>query len=554
MQTGFAIRIRVCGAFQVESAGGEVLTPKGRKECGLLALLALGKGLRRSREALQDKLWSESEAPKAQASLRRALANIRKSLGPYAEILQCDRLEVRLDPARVEVLRDPEQPGDELLETPQVKDPEFENWLRDLRQRAAAGQPGPEAGARTGARTGAGPFPGSFPGPVPVPSAPLAGQKPRSLFVIQQVTDPGSDAEAMASEAVRDAIAKRLLALDGITVLLPDCPVEPGATTTTVELRSAVENGSYYLFLRLVYGIDRICFWSDRLTCDLQLDKIVSSPDLAAFLSRALDAIVTNNPGARAVPTPGYALVHRTAMLLFTGNRDKILEAQTILRDLHGPDSSGCVAAWRAFGLLTQSLEFGERRPQLVETALALAEEALTAGGADPVVPALASIVNVKLNGDFDYGHHLALKACALGDQNPYALNAMSQACFFRGEFERGYQLSKKAQFLTNGMRNSHYWDIQACLAALGVGKIDRAFEYARKSHIEWPGNRPSLRYLVALSILKDDWPAARLYAGKLRRLEPDFDFAALTSASYPVETLRRVGLQAELSAKLATA
>src|SRR3954453_639558 len=75
------LRIYVVGAFRVLAQNGEDLTPRGRKARALLALLALTPTRRRSRPALQDKLWSDRGPEQGAASLRQTLTEIRRAFG-----------------------------------------------------------------------------------------------------------------------------------------------------------------------------------------------------------------------------------------------------------------------------------------------------------------------------------------------------------------------------------------------------------------------------------------------------------------------------------------
>src|SRR5215204_6707828 len=75
------LRISVIGAFRVLAHDGEDLTPRGRKARAVLALLALTPTRRRSRSALQDKLWSDRGPEQGAASLRQALTEIRRAFG-----------------------------------------------------------------------------------------------------------------------------------------------------------------------------------------------------------------------------------------------------------------------------------------------------------------------------------------------------------------------------------------------------------------------------------------------------------------------------------------
>src|SRR3954451_7746293 len=75
------LRICVIGAFRILTPDGEDLTPRGRKARALLAILALTPTRRRSRPALQDKLWSDRGPEQGAASLRQTLTEIRRALG-----------------------------------------------------------------------------------------------------------------------------------------------------------------------------------------------------------------------------------------------------------------------------------------------------------------------------------------------------------------------------------------------------------------------------------------------------------------------------------------
>src|SRR5215203_470575 len=131
------LRISVIGAFRVLAHDGEDLTPRGRKARALLALLALTPTRRRSRPALQDKLWSDRGPEQGAASLRQTLTEIRRAFGEmYRDCLVSDlrgiglateRIVVDLDTADLsELARQTEPP--QLLEDIDVADDEFEDW------------------------------------------------------------------------------------------------------------------------------------------------------------------------------------------------------------------------------------------------------------------------------------------------------------------------------------------------------------------------------------------------------------------------------------------
>ena len=125
------------GPFQLRDAQGTDLTPRSRKAQGLLALIGASPRLRRSRTWLQDKLWSDRGPEQGAASLRQCLSEIRSVLRRH---LTCFRTElgwIGLDPERVLVNTTlPDRSGGEyveFLEGIDIRDPEFENWLREQR-------------------------------------------------------------------------------------------------------------------------------------------------------------------------------------------------------------------------------------------------------------------------------------------------------------------------------------------------------------------------------------------------------------------------------------
>ncbi len=534
------ITITLVGEMTVTNAAGIDVTPTRMKERGLLALLALAPNHKKSREAIQDKLWSESETTQAQNSLRRALSNIRKAFGEDADVLGADRHSVWLEQGAVRVDTGQRGTGGELLEGLSVRDPEFENWRRDMLS-THANQSG------TAGADNAGPV-------VSRPNAVAAQPDQRSRYLFRFVGHPDRTDEEFLLNYATDLLAKRLLSLGDVDIVLAgfdEVEVEDPLSTVTVELRSLVQGDDWHVHLRLLRGPHNACFWADRTSVPFDYGSITGERLLGSFVSKAFGALISNRPGAGQADQPRYMKIQNAARLLFSGDYDRIMQSQQVLAELAGGAYGGITGAWLGFGKLTEVLEFGDTTHALVEEALQLSDESLLQSATNPVVPALAAIVNMKLGGDFDYGRHLSDRAVSLCDQNPYALNAASQAAFFFGDHEQSYRLAMAARDCAEGMPNIDYWDIQACLAALGAGRIDEALAAAQQSHLRSPRCRPPLRYLVALNLLKQDMAAAEKYAARLRKLEPGFGFDSFFADGYPVETLRRVGMLDQLRDRL---
>ncbi|RMI22772.1 hypothetical protein DA102_010145 [Sinorhizobium meliloti] len=134
--------LRAVGQFELLDAAGVDRSPRSRKACGVLALLALAPGLRRSRTWLQAMLWSDRGGEQAAASLRQALRNIRQHLGSDRAVLRSDRLAVSLDAVMLGVSFEPPirplsgQSEAELFEDIDIADPKFRTWIQHQRQAA----------------------------------------------------------------------------------------------------------------------------------------------------------------------------------------------------------------------------------------------------------------------------------------------------------------------------------------------------------------------------------------------------------------------------------
>lgn len=134
--------VNLIGRMTVRTIGGEQLTPRSRKAQALLAVLCLSRDGERSRKWLQNLLWSDRGEEQGAASLRSSLSEIRNSFGDFKDVFSTDRVSVRLDlkKLRVDVLEMSESEWaavrsdqSDFLEGFDIRDPEFEDWLRTQR-------------------------------------------------------------------------------------------------------------------------------------------------------------------------------------------------------------------------------------------------------------------------------------------------------------------------------------------------------------------------------------------------------------------------------------
>ncbi|MEL6585042.1 MAG: hypothetical protein AAFQ50_00045 [Pseudomonadota bacterium] len=511
---------------------GTDVTPIRRKERGLLALLALSPGQRKPRNILKDKLWSDRSSVQASNSLRRALCDLRRFLGPAGAAVKSDRHDIWLT-AAFEIDRGGGQDaGADLLEGLDVPDAEFEEWLRDLRQNDSGNVVMPQRRASNLRMT---------------PRISDAS----TLVTIMPAAAPVGPEDTFLSALLMDTFSSRMKAEGDAEVHVGSEPtnqrISEAGAYLRLEVASVVNDGRWHVHLRAFMDRGRRFLWSGRFDLPLDFRVICDGTDLAAFVSTALANIFSSLRNLRTTSRSTYLTLHRTAHRLFTARRDDVAVAETELAALSSSSSAALALAWRAFALLTRALEFGEDQNLLRDQAKCLIGEALILGQENPLVLALAAQVEIKLCNDLERGKHLATASLRACDQNPYALHAMSQAQLYEGAFGAAHDTALRARRMAEGMSNAFCWDMQVCLTALGIEDLATSEAAARSAHACNPDFRPALRYLTALNLIQSNRDRAVTYAAALAEREPGFVLSDLKCPSYPMHTLRRAGFDRDL-------
>ena len=126
------LEINLFGACIVRSVGPMAYEITGTKHRALFALLATAPFGRRTRSFLQDTLWGTSCFDSGRQSLRRALSDIKALMGPaFEQVLVVNNAEISLKLDCVHFIGRPG--GGEFLEGLDIRDNEFNEWLRGIR-------------------------------------------------------------------------------------------------------------------------------------------------------------------------------------------------------------------------------------------------------------------------------------------------------------------------------------------------------------------------------------------------------------------------------------
>lgn len=128
------IEITLFGACMVRLVeGGEITGAKHRALFALLVTAPLG---RRSRTYLQETLWGLADYESGHQNLRRALSDLRKSLGPiFDDVLMVTSTELEIDMTKVQVRGSPKDGA--FLDDLNVRERSFVRWRDEKRAKPA---------------------------------------------------------------------------------------------------------------------------------------------------------------------------------------------------------------------------------------------------------------------------------------------------------------------------------------------------------------------------------------------------------------------------------
>lgn len=525
------VRILLFGQFSVVSDDGRDRTPRSAKAQGLIALLATSAKKSRARAWLQDKLWSDRGQEQGAASLRQALSEIRKALGPWRDALGADRSRVWLADGMVDVVLAPPAGAAEFLEGIDVRDPEFESWLREERMARA-----PDT---TRAR--------------PIPSGALAlnrqglDQRPNRPSIYIRGALVGTGAQGLLRQQFVDCITRTIgetLSVDVRTY--PPLPGQRGAFRIDIE---TIEAGAGQIVLRASLhelSSARLVWNGLRQTGDGRsfplgdLEVIRLANELIEALA---DELMLRSPFN---PREDVNAIHRLAVRkLFTLRADKMDQAEALFKLAHEMEPRGIYLAWLAQLQAFRAIErHGPDRRTLSEGACEYTARALELEPLNSMVLAVVSYARNAFDPDPLDSAEIASRSVEINPYNPIALDSLSIARLYTGDVQGAHDLAVRVQRLGMRAPNRFWWDMGLCVSAAANGQTDLAIRMAHSSAALAPSFRAPLRYLVALYAGAGDEERAIEIAAKLKAIEPEFTFDRLAlDAAYPVGVLRKTGL-----------
>ncbi|ABN78060.1 SARP family transcriptional regulator [Cereibacter sphaeroides] len=566
------LRMYLFGPFTLLGPDGEELTPKSRKSRAILAMLAVAPRGSRSRVWLRDKLWSDRGEDQASASLRQALLDIRKSLGPRAaHVLTADKNTVSLDLAAVAVdaleLAARERRGEEgstehFLEGIDVRDPEFEDWLALERQSwfarleeagfeaDLAPRPAPSEARREASQA------------VPRTSPPAAPQPPQSLLrqedeggwrvaMMPPVILGGDPAAAVLQADVQRAL-RRALVETGDLRLVDMAPVAlgdlgaglagsgllarlPEQVHLSVQVRVLADHSYLRVGIVLQNPADNALVWSDEV--------IVPRRESIGEASFAMPLIVRATEEAtlhflRRHGTEGAEAEGRIAAAvasMFRLARGDLDRSEEILRRHLDRTPTAQGYAWLAFlNTFRVGQRFNPADAPLIEETQHLARRALGLEPNNALVSALVGHIHSYLFGEFDYAAALFEQSLRVNPAQTLAWDLYAMLHAYAGQPKRALAMARWARHLGAFSPHRYYFETTRAITGNFSGDHQTAIDAGQSALAERPDFNSLLRVLVSSNAHLDRPEEARLFLERLLQVEPNFSVASLRDAGYP--------------------
>lgn len=497
--------INVWGDFSVADMNGRSLAPRGLKANFLLAALVLSTDWRQSRAFLAQLLWSDRQPAQALASLRQALNEIRKALGPYADGLITDRLSVGLDQTVFRSDLDTPPANAELLTNLYPKIQSLQTWLRRMR-------------ALHSAKT------------VPEYGAPIVLLKSHDDTIHASVIRSG------LADTLADWCANRVLKTS-------DSATSDALSSFIFENYNASSEDGVMSRLSLSQNQTDLQLWAINSHLPSDPRALIEQHDVHRLINQAVDRTVFeigNSDGSEEVLQLQTGALGAVS-LIFRNQGNDLDAAREELSRLYENCNRGVYLAWSAYVLTFFKAERNHSDlDALRDEARTLVARALELEPHSAMVLALCSYVTSYLIGDKSTGYYLGTRAIELNRSNPLAWIFRGAANFYGSDPEQAYRDIAFARSIAGDGPYRYVVEFYGCIAATLTNRLPEAERLGKLSSSLSPTFKAPLRYLAMIHAANGDDISLDSVIRQIRVVEPDFELGMLAEASYPVQAMRQ--------------
>ena len=520
------IKIDLVGNLRVSDAYGHDLTPTGKKNKGLLAILCTSPNFRCSRAKLQDRLWSDRSQERGSSSLRQALTLLRRVLNQEDEVLlttedwvhlNTDCVTVNLEPSAIY----PENALPEFVEGLQINDPEFENWIRDQRnyyQQLWLGQMVKKSSSS----------------PYPYQRDLQTLTATPTIIVIAPPICDDPELHFAADIILRDA-AKRASSYGDFLIVEEGEHYVGAENALRLTCMASKFGGKIGFHPMLLVEQSRRIIWNQTFECEAA-DVVDASSEVSDAFTLAIlksgRALLTNETLSGELPLGD----------IFGYSQTGLYSADNYLKIADGEREVPTLLSLRAYIRHNMIIErVTDHTDAALEEANEMISKALERAPYDPFVLSVRSLIS----GLYDHSElalDYAQRAIRSDSKNAFAQHCLSVALSFSGHQREANEAAIKAKSSRLAVISPAIYFLSYSCTALGVGNEKEALRYAKMAHGTAPNFRPALRIIAALSFREQNEDAAIKHLNLLRLVEPDFTLDLMAQPDYPVDSLRKAG------------
>ncbi|SFU22865.1 hypothetical protein [Mesorhizobium sp. YR577] len=531
------IKFRLIGPFTVSRADGLDVTPRGKRSKALLVLLALSPNGARSRKWLQSMLWSTRGEDQGAASLRQELSELRKLFREVdRDLLTSDRDTVRLHLDLIELdigNDDAHSRAQDLLEGIDIRDPEFEEWLREQRSRLSAASRKSEANH--------------------VQAFQLLVQQKQLISVPKRIclgliVEGSADSVCVQSVAnmALNLVARSLLDFEIVDLIDYRAGLRPAEDSGIrlvdwfLQAEAMVFGEQVGLTFSLIAPGERRVAWSQSVFFEQADLGNAGSPRLMAFVNQAtfgildvaLDPRTARNQPRNHASRLAFAAIHQ----IFCLHDADLDAAERMLAEAFEIEPRSTYLGWLLFVQVTR---LGERRVArsgaFHEQVRECARQALEMGPFNPITLSLAAHAHSFVFHEYRYALELADRAIAANPLQALCWDMRALTLGYLGEVQQGYADALRARTLGGPPGYRYFIDTTCCILATLSGRFKEGVQFGELVLARQPGFLPALRYSAAChGHLGQQGDAVRI-VDRLREWEPDFSLELLREVDYPI-------------------
>lgn len=519
-----AIVIQTFGPFAMRTEAGRDITPRGRKACGLIAMLCLSPNFRRTRRWLQDHLWSDRGESQAAGSMRQTLVEIRKAMDTFSDLLATERGLVYLKEDGVRIAG--EQTGQELLEGMDIRDEEFEDWLREARA--------VHREHRLLERT--------------YPEEPRQQPRQPLRLVIETAAGAPEIGEQALVSGISGLIGRSMR--DGLDIEILSGDGSGSAGAADLMLCASMADGGRIAHIALEEGATKRQLWSELIAMGNEVEHGRIPEVLLRGINVSSNVAMGWLLNSRQNESGELFYYRRALEHLSRYNFHDFLEADRLFAAAYEAGGRSIHLAWRAY---LRSFLAAEMMPTdllvLEEEARGFMRQAMTAEPYNSLVLSLCAQCEAMVFLDFINAYELARRSVKINPSNAFAWACLGVAESHLGRPGYGMQHCRKARAIAGTSIFAPHIDILACIVAVMAGEFPEARHFGEAAHGRAPSLVAPLRFLAALCFHDRDDDRGSIIVDRLKTLEPGFMIGHLRDPSYPAESLRKSTLMASLPA-----